>query len=67
MRWTTWIFHKLGVVPIDWSNKFQPIDFLSIIEIEYKALSQATKDIVHLQQLLTKLEFVTHNNIIIKW
>jgi len=55
-RSITWIFHKLGVAPIDWSNKLQPIDFLSIIETEYQALSQATKDIVHLQRLLTKLE-----------
>jgi len=52
---TTWIFHKLGVAPINRSNKRQPIDFLLIIEAEYQALNQATKDIVHLQRLLAKL------------
>jgi hypothetical protein len=56
---TTWIFHKLGVAPINWSNKLQPIDFLLITKMKYQALSQTTKDIVNLQWLLTKLEI--HN------
>jgi hypothetical protein len=55
-RSTYGIIHKLGNSPIEWSSKRQPTVALSTTEAEYRVLSKAAKDIVHLRRLLTELK-----------
>jgi hypothetical protein len=60
-RSTSGIIHKLGNSPVDWSSKRQSTVAMSTTEAEYRVLSEASKDIVHLRRLLTKLEVCDTN------
>lgn len=42
--------------PITWSSQTQPIVAISSIEVEYRALAEATKELVWLQALLQDLQ-----------
>jgi hypothetical protein len=54
-RSTAGILYKLGSAPIAWSSKLQPTIALSSTEAEYRTLSEATRNITYLRQLLQEL------------
>ncbi|XP_073391793.1 secreted RxLR effector protein 161-like [Physcomitrium patens] len=47
------LIHKLGKSPIEWSSKRQATVALSTTEAEYRVLSEAAKDAIHLRQQRT--------------
>lgn len=51
------ILHQLGNATIGWSSKMQPTVSLSSTEAEYKVLTDAAKDIIHLRRLIQELGF----------
>jgi hypothetical protein len=51
----SWIVHKIGNAPIEWSSKRQPTVAMSTIEAEYRVLSDAAKDVMYLRKLFAEL------------
>jgi hypothetical protein len=49
------VVHKMGDAPIKWSSKRQPTVAFSSIEVEYRVLIDAAKDIVYLHKLFNEL------------
>ena len=60
-RSTSGILHKIGTTSISWSSKLQPTISLSSTEAEYKALTEASKDIIHYRRLLQELGYLDEN------
>lgn len=58
---TMGIFIKLGDAMITWKNKLQPIVATSTTEVEYRSMSEATKDISWTRAVLNnlKMEVIT--------
>lgn len=54
-RSTSGILHRVGNSLIDWSSKLQPTVSLSTTEAEYRVLTDASKDVIHLRRLLQEL------------
>ena len=54
-RSTSGVLHRIGNSLIDWSSKLQPTVSLSTTEAEYRVLTDASKDVVHLRRLLHEL------------
>ena len=53
------ILHQFGNSTVGWSSKLQPTVSLSTTKAEYRVLTDAAKDIVHLRRLLHELGFIT--------
>ena len=60
-RSTSGILHRIGTTSIAWSSKLQPTISLSSTEAEYKALTEASKDIIHYRRLLQELGYLDKN------
>ena len=58
---TSGILHRIGTTSIAWSSKLQPTILLSSTEAEYKALTEASKDIIHYRRLLQELGYLDKN------
>lgn len=54
-RSTSSLLHKVGEVPLHWSNKLQPIVVLSTTETEYNALSDGAIEIMSLRTMMIEL------------
>ena len=60
-RSTSGILHRIRTTSIAWSSKLQSTISLSSTEAEYKALTEASKDIIHYRRLLQELGYVDKN------
>jgi hypothetical protein len=61
---TIGILIKLGVSPILWSNKQQPTISSFSIEVEYRSLANATKEMIWFQILLLEVHLLDNKPMI---
>lgn len=63
IAWTTedrtQVLHLLGGGPISWESRKQKTTALSSTEAEYMALSEATKEAIHLRSFIIELGLPT--------
>ncbi|XP_073220879.1 secreted RxLR effector protein 161-like [Cicer arietinum] len=57
-RSTTGYIFTVGTTTVSWMSRIQKIVALSTTETEYVAVTEATKEIIWLQGLLTELSFI---------
>lgn len=53
-RSTSGIIHKIGDSPVHWSSKLQPTVSLSTTKVEYRVLTDTSKDVLYLRRLIAE-------------